>query len=432
MRTLSITLVCWALFGAGTIQAETNFNDSFVYETNEISSTFSGSGNCGCDTCDTCDCCDYGRWFLLPQDDCGINIHGWIDAGVIGNTDSPRSKFNGPYNAVDRSNEVMMNQFYLVAEKELSSCCWGLGGRVDVMYGEDFFLAESIGMEKRQNGSSHWNGEYYGLAIPQAYISAGSRDLNIQMGHFYSVVGYEGVMAPANFFYSKAYSYQFAGPFTHWGAQVNWTPSDAWELSVGVHNGWDALDRTNDRAGMIAKVKYNFCRPGTWTSFALTTGDEANNPASLGGVTNDITNRTRYSWIVNVPFRCDWEYVFHHWFGRQEDGAPGRMVADWYGIDQYLHYTINDCWKVGARFEWFRDVDGTRVGLNRPRNPNNPPLAGDYYSFTFGVNWMPTENLTIRPEVRADWFDGAAGTFPYDDGNDDSQVMFGIDGILLF
>src|SRR5687767_12042230 len=60
--------------------------------------------------CDTCDSCS--QWFLFPQDPCGWNVRGWINGGFIGNTDDPDSKFNGPYNAVDRANEGMLNQMY--------------------------------------------------------------------------------------------------------------------------------------------------------------------------------------------------------------------------------------------------------------------------------------------------------------------------------
>ena len=82
---------------------------------------------------------------------------GWI-AGFVGNTSSPASKFNGPYNAVDRSNELMLNQMYFIAEKGLpcDGCC-GIGGRVDVIYGEDYFLAQSVGLENHDDGSPHWN-----------------------------------------------------------------------------------------------------------------------------------------------------------------------------------------------------------------------------------------------------------------------------------
>ena len=100
--------------------------------------------------------------------------------------------------------------------------------------------------------------------------------------------------------------------------------------------------------------------------------------------------------------------MFHHWLGAQQDGLVTGESPYWYGIDQYLYYTINDCWKAGLRFEWFRDEDGTRVGLNRPSNPNNPPFVGDFYSLSFGVNWQPRTNFMLRPEIRTDWYDGDA------------------------
>jgi hypothetical protein len=337
-------------------------------------------------------------------------------------------------NAVDRANEGMLNQLYIVAEQKLPSCgCSGIGGRVDVIYGEDFWLAQAVGLENHDDGSSHWNSQYYGLAIPQAYAEMGSSELSLKLGHFYSVVGYEGLPAPNNFFYTKSYSYQFAGPFTHWGGLATWTPSDRWQVQGGLTNGWDTLDREpDDNANFLGLVKYSGAYGG-WTSFAIVTGDDISNPGSLP-ITDGLTNRTRYSWLVSLPVSCKTEYVFHQWLGSQDEGAIGGGEAYWYGVDQYLYHTINECWKTGLRFEWFRDEDGTRVGLNRPSNPNNVPFVGDFYSISAGVNWSPTTNLTLRPEIRFDWFNDDSGQaiLPYDDGADDSQLLLGIDAILLF
>ena len=381
-----------------------------------------GCGETACDRCCGDACC--------ASCDNGLQFYGWVNGGIIGNTGSPGSRFNGPYNAVDRSNEAMLNQFYFVAEQTLPNYGTGLGGRIDLLYGEDFFLAESIGIEKRPDGSSHWNPQYYGFAFPQAYVSAGSRDMNVQVGHFYSVVGYEGVMAPDNFFYSKSYSYQFAGPFTHWGAQLNWRPSQAWTVQAGLHNGWDAFDRPTDDVGFVGRIRYDSDYSGAWTSFAITTGGEGNNAAGVA-LTPDFTNRTRYSWLVGIPLTCRADYVFHHWLGFQEAGAADGSRADWYGIDQYLTWRMDNCWAAAFRFEWFRDEEGTRVGLNRTRNPNNAPFVGDFYSLTFGMNWTPTTRLTVRPEIRADWYDGP-GANPFQDGADDAQLMLGCDGIVRF
>ena len=94
--------------------------------------------------------------------------------------------------------------------------------------------------------------------------------------------------------------------------------------------------------------------------------------------------------------------------------------------------SVDDCWMAGLRFEWFRDEDGTRVGLNRPSNPNTPSFAGNFYSISCGVNWTLTDNFVLRPELRADWYEGNAARLPYDDGTDDSQFLLGLDAILLF
>jgi hypothetical protein len=75
-------------------------------------------------------------WYLFGEPEPG-GVYGWIDGGFIGNFASPGSKFNGPYNAVDRANEPMMNQVYFIAEQTLpSDGSAGIGARADLLYGE--------------------------------------------------------------------------------------------------------------------------------------------------------------------------------------------------------------------------------------------------------------------------------------------------------
>jgi len=376
------------------------------------------------------DCCSE----FCQENCCGcrpVTFRGWLDGGLMGNTSSPPSKFNGPYNAVDRSNEAMFNQGYLIAERLTpTDGTWGVGGRLDLLYGEDFFLPQSAGFELRPSGAPHWNPQYYGLAIPQAYAELGNDIVSVKAGHFYTPVGYEGVQAPTNFFYSKAYSYQFAGPFTHWGALATAQLTEGWQAQVGLVNGWNALDRTSDHLAELVSLKYTGQQ--WWTSFAVVTGEEFNNDAGLPGITPTSANRTRYSWIVDWQPNDQWEYVFHQWYGSQARGTASGATAYWYGIDQYLYYRINDCWRTGLRFEWFRDEDGTRVGLNRPSNPNKPPFVGSFYSLSAGLNWTPCTNLTLRPEIRADWFNGNQAIGPYDDGASNSQLLLGFDAIYMF
>ena len=374
-------------------------------------------------------------WFLFGEGDRG-GISGWLNGGFVGNFGVPRSKFNGPYNAVDRANEAMMNQVYIIGERTLpTDGSTGIGARTDVLYGEDFPLAMSLGWETNP-GPSDWNsGEYYGLAIPQLYAEVGSRDLSLKLGHFYTIVGYEGVPAVGNFFYQKAYSYQFAGPFTHWGGLVNWNATDNVEFDGGLVNGWNGLASPYSKANFLGRARVKNDDNSLATSFAIVTGDEGNDFSPLFQPAPPLTsaNRTRYSLILEYRPSDRWEYLFHHWLGTQAKGLASGGTALWAGIDQYLYYRVSKTWLWGARFEWFQDTDGTRVGLNRPSNPNHVPLPGNFYSLTVGPNWTPTGNFLMRPCFRWDFFGGPTGPRrAYNDGVSNQQTMLGFDLIQKF
>ena len=75
--------------------------------------------------------------------------------------------------------------------------------------------------------------------------------------------------------------------------------------------------------------------------------------------------------------------------------VPARPFADTFDINQYLFYTINDCWAAGGRFEWYQN-EGIYTDIGQ---------QSDIYALTLGVNYSPNANLTFRPEVRWDWVD---------------------------
>ena len=350
------------------------------------------------------------------------------------NSSNPDSKFNGPYNSVDRSAEPMLNQAYLIVDRALPASGFGAGFRVDALFGTDHFLAQSRGLEVDRAGGQRWNGEYYGLAIPQAYAEAGTDRVSLKLGHFYTTAGYEAVPATGNFFYTHAYSYQFGQPFTHWGGLLTWKVGRNWEANAGLVNGWDTLVGRANNVNVLAGLKYTADCGLWWSSFALVSGQEQNNVARLSGITGTDGNRSRYSFLVGLTPggpRGRWEYVFHNHYGFQENGTPQGSLARWYGIDQYVYYRVSSDLKAGIRAEWFRDEDGTRVGLNRASNPNTPPLPGNYFALTGGFNYAPTTNLMIRPEVRWDFTSDTARR-AFNDGKKNNQLLLGCDLVWQF
>jgi hypothetical protein len=405
----------------------------------------------------TCD-----AWHLFCQKDSGWNFHGFIDGGVMANTGGPLDGFNGPLTFPDRS-YGQMNQAYFIAENTIDTggCGWDIGGRVDVLYGSDYVYNMETGLELSQTGAPRWNQKNtgvnppfappvnpeYGLALPQFYVEAGYNDLSVKLGHFYTVIGYEVVPSIGNFFYTHAYTMQYGEPFTHTGALATYKYSDSTNLVGGIVNGWDNFDRVVDTGAFLGGFSWSDSEAGR--SLAWTIILSPNEPILLGPNAGALTNRNMYSLVFSQSFgQADkWQYVFQHDYGWQQGanvlGGGAANSAEWYGVNQYLFYTINDCWKAGMRFEWFRDDDGARVtGL---RNPNNfifgDSYAGNFFECSFGMNWTPTANVTFRPEIRYDWFDGAkvgeggsgpVGGGPFRGGTANDQLVVGLDGIFTF
>ncbi len=391
-----------------------------------------GGKGSSCNSCfEPANCCDLGPNRLFPEIGCRWSLTGWLAAGATANADNPVNKINGPVTFNDRNN-FQLNQFYLSFGRDVDTggCGFDWGGRIDMLYGSDYIFTQAAGLELRQNGARHWNraGNEYGLALPQAYAEIGYNNLRAKLGHFYTIIGYEVVTAPNNFFYSHSYTMQYGEPFTHTGGLLSWDYSDQLVLHGGLVNGWDKFDALTDQTHFLGGATYAPCHDRYSLAFAFITGQEDGTVLPLQG------NRTMYSVVFSLNVTDSIQYVLQHDSGWQDGGAQAAD-SEWYGINQYLFYAINDCWKAGARFEWFRDDDGTRLAAAPIRDGGAllpfGDLAGNYYNIALGLNWRPNANVIVRPEIRWDWSDGTVAQ-PYDNFTKDSQMTAAFDAILLF
>ncbi len=398
-------------------------------------------GVCGCDNGGAdgapccCRCCCAAPWRLLQFPAfCGqrIELGGWVDQGVAVNGRSPVNRFNGPVVFNDRSNEYQMNQLYLFAERaaKTGGCGWDIGGRVDLLYGTDHRFTVANGLEDAWNTGQR----FYGLALPQAYVDVAYNDLTFRGGHFYSLLGYESVMAPENFFSSHSYTMQYGAPRTHTGMVVIYQVNDGWSVAGGFDRGWDNWEDNNDCLNFIGRAMWTSCDGRTSLSVGLTTGDEDDAGSN---------NRTAYSVVFTRQLTCRWKWVLEHTAGWEENVTTQLGVADaeWYGLTNYLFYTINPCWSLGLRYEWFADDDGARIDH---RNAAGGPPKGMFYNgvpyhwngLTLGVNWTPHRNITLRSELRGDWLSLVGNTVPgdgpFNDYRDRDQFLWTTDLIVQF
>ncbi|MEX2139132.1 MAG: porin [Pirellulales bacterium] len=407
-----------------------------------------GAGDaCGCEECKL-EChegCEPWRLFNCDHLKCNnISIRGWMSGGIMANPDDPASRFNGPVVFADR-NEPQFNQGYLILEKTIDpQCgCWDLGGRVDLLYGSDYRFTLARGLDAHDDFTARWNSDsrFYGLAMPQAYAQLGNGTWDFKVGKFYTIIGYETVTAPDNFFYTHAYTHQYGEPFTHTGVLATYNANEQLALLGGVHYGWDNFEDVYNDMSVLGGVTFTASDGNSKLAYAFTFGDEEQTFGTV--VPND--ERFMQSIVYSRTITDRLSYVFETDYGYQENAFGSGERAQWYGLNQYLFHKINCCWTQGLRAEWFRDDDGFRVApagdypaLGVSNNPASAGgFEGHFYEVAYGLNYKPTwnSNLTVRPEVRYDWYDGrdnALGNQPYDDGASDDQFVYGFDVIYLY
>jgi len=390
------------------------------------------------------DSCPVGCWRtgdarqLMPYPVAGIRFGGWVETGISVNNRSALNPAagNGNYPVAFnyRHREVQVNQLYGFLEKQTDTggSGWDIGGRIDFLGGDDYLFTQATGLETDQDGNPDWNAATgdglfgvgrMGIAMPQAYIDIAANNLNVKIGHFYTIIGYETVTAPDNFFYSHSYQMLYAEPFTHTGILAELGLGDRWSLLAGYHLGWDVFDRREDRGAFLGGLTWTSRSERTAVAVAFTLGDEQDN---IGG----FSTRSMGSLVVSQRLGKRLEYVLHCDMGQQDAGVSATQDAAWYGFGNYLYYTINDCLKAGVRYEYFKDQQGMRV-------IGTPGFAGQYQELTAGINWRPLPNVTFRPEMRWDWFNSTnpalAPIFgPYNSGRERNQFTAAIDLIITF
>ena len=340
--------------------------------------------------CGSCDCCaplfsglpilSGVEEFSLADTFCGFGCHGidiggWTQIGYHNEATMMSTQGGASFN--DNPGPLNLHQQYFYIGREADgSCGLDLGFRADFIYGIDGPDTQAFGNPANSFDEGWDYGANYGWAIPQLYGEVAVGDLSVIIGHFYTLVGYEVVTAPDNFFYSHALTQYNSEPFTHTGVLATYSGFENATLYGGWTLGWDTgFDQLNQGNNFLGGLSYDLLDSVTVT-YICTYG----NFGAISGGGDDYG----HSVVFDVALTDKLSYVFQTDY-KNIDGTADEDV----GINQYLFYDIN-CWlAAGARIEWWED-DGV-----------------DYNEFTAGVNIKLLENMIFRPEYRVDWAPGS-------------------------
>jgi len=327
-----------------------------------------------------------------PCDPCGaakspFTFGGWVEMGIYGNSHGSRD--NGPmHTASNRRTDFLMNQLYFFGEKELNTRRgFDWGARADIVYGVDTGSKQTFGDETFDyNWGTNRHG--YGMSAYQLYGTLGYNDLSVKAGKFYTPVGWEGSASKDNFFYTHSYCYWIEAA-THMGVVADYHLTNRLTVSAGWVTGEDSsFKNPNGNKAVLTGFTYALADNAA-VYYYFNGGKQYHNEVDY------FLQSVCLEWAVTNRFT----YVMQ--YNLRNDNVRGGDRYSAYGINNHLLYKLNDRWAAGMRVEWLRDNGG--YGYIAENG-----ASGDYYQLTWGLNWNPHKNISIRPEVRYDWCKGAA------------------------
>lgn len=373
-----------------------------------------------------------------------IKLSGHVEAGVTLNTANPPDGLNFGHLFTDKEGKPLLNQAVLTVERPINTSAQtvDVGFKLQGMYGSDARYTHFLGeLDDVTNDRNQFD-------IVEAYVNAHlpiltAGGVDIKAGQFVTLEGAEVIYAPANFFYSHTYIFNFGIPFKHTGVLTTTHVSKALDIYAGITSGVNTTLWKGDNNGSPSfhgGLGLNLLDGGL-TIFATTSiGPEI--PRGTPGVRpnkdlrylNDIT----IIWKINdrLTSTTDLNYI-------RDDGFD----ADGGGVAQYFTYALNEHFGIGIRGEVWRDDDGFFVAafpgnrdfVNVEKGRPAPNVYGGgkttYGAVTFGLNLKPPMHkvpgaLLVRPEIRYDW--SLNDTTPFGAGTRGHQLTAAIDAILMF
>jgi hypothetical protein len=364
-----------------------------------------------------CGCCDLGDAWKLQTALCPCEKEttygGWFQFGYHSHVTGQSQEYGDLLDFNDVPHQVNLHQAWFYAENlaDTESCSPDFGYRFDMLYGTDAQKTQAFGNSgapDAQGWDNDWDHGVYGWAIPQLYAEIGYQDWSVKVGHFFTPLGYEVIPATGNFFYSHALTMFNSEPFTHTGVLGTYKGYEDVTVYAGWTLGWDTgFDQYRGGNNWLGGVTLQATDDVSFT-YLNTAGNFGFRSADEFGYSHSIVSVVDLSEKMKYVFQSD--LVDTEGFLGDED-QEGHDV----GVNQYLFYTMNDCWGLGGRMEWWKSNTSSY----------NFGESTSYYEITGGINYKAHANVIVRPEIRYDWT-------PTDTDEDYDRAIFGVDVICTY
>jgi opacity protein-like surface antigen len=333
----------------------------------------------------------------------GIDIHALVSTAYTYSFNNPDTNFIFPRNETNKHNSIDLYQGTLFFSRMREE--------------EDFGFAINLDFgSTAETTQSDWDGdgtltsdseETNSFELREAYLKyktpfelPGGR-ISLKGGKFVTLLGYEVIMNWDNFNYnvSKAFLFGYAIAFTHVGLLANFPIHDMVSFDLGVVNGWDNVQDSNDGKSLLTGLGIT---PSDIFSmyFAATYGAEQpdNGKSKRGTVTANFSLQAteQLKFVLDGVYAKESDLV--------PDGTGDLDSADWYGGAFYIIFNPIERLTLAMRTEVFDDADGVRLAP-ATLSPTDPPRQGrgsTIWEISPAIAYALTDHITARIEYRHD------------------------------
>jgi hypothetical protein len=338
-------------------------------------------------------------------------LSGFVDTSLSISEKGADQALHGrvPYQSGNKMNGINLDVIQLSLASPLDESDWAAGYAVDLLFGPDASAYSVSGA-----------GEADDVAVRQAYVNTRvpvGNGLDLKMGVFDAIIGYEGFSNRDNPNYSRNMAYNLQ-PFNHTGLLGGYQINDLVSAQFGVANtGSNVLtDRAADSSdisymGSIAvEAPENF---GVLAGATVYVGY-----MEFGGGGDEQQNLYVGS---TIPTPIDGLALGAAWDNIQNitgNGGDANILAG------YISYQATDKMSVNGRIEY---LDGDQGVLFNATN-NGVAVDSEMLSLTGTVQYDLWDNVLTRAEVRWDSQEDGDGLY----GGDDDILTFTLNAIYSF
>jgi Putative beta-barrel porin-2, OmpL-like. bbp2 len=338
------------------------------------------------------------------SEELGIRFYGYLDGSYTQNFNNPANKINQLRIFDVNSNQFRPNLAQVVLEKEAKAD----GGWKDRA---GFRIKGNAGRDSDFIGGfnlSNWAD--FQEAYLQ-YVAPIGKGLNIQLGQFNALVGYEVVESPYNPNYSRSWLFGLGQPFTTRGGRVSYDFTKRISLSVGAISYINSAraDSRNDPL-MESALTMKPSERLKLTLYSLA-GPRPGATGTPGGTILLVGG------FVGFKATEQTSIVIESYYANQANSSTVSQAgnARWNGVAGYVIHDFNRQWGVRLRAELFEDAGGfvscegttdyqpkANVCFGATSAVSARPVAQTLWEITSTLQYRPFQSLMTRLEFRYD------------------------------